>query len=465
MRPAEVAPGHRCPAGRVRFGVRAAAGSAEPREFIPRGADLAGTRRRDPCRQDHDPGADRRHRAERAAHGARQAQRAREGAGRQDRARARQCAGRPRHRLRARGRCQPADGAHALSRERSRCRRTCTARCSNPPRAACGSPDSATSCSSATAATTRRTTRSWPDNSIANGRAPRCAWSPSSSTTGRQRLALPGPSRQRGYSDAEIGLHAGLADTSLALAVDPGLVRAEQQQAAQIAPPPPGVSGDPRRATAELGKAGIDMIVTQSVAAIRKAVGPPVVPYASNFPQSGSATSGVFVTLHCSCSLPASRVAACPCVLDDQRRAGSGASAGGSSRCAGRIDRARHAAGRRSGESVQRDHRRQDESRARERPAARVRAARPVERRLRDRPGDVHGRRQVQGRPQPAARRAVVGPAHAVGGEQRREHDQGQPDAGRSQRPASPASRSPSTTRTTCTSRPTASPRSSLPRR
>ena len=30
--------------------------------------------------------------------------------------------------------------------------------------------------------------------------------------------------KQRGYSDAEIGLHAGLADTSLALAVDPGLV-------------------------------------------------------------------------------------------------------------------------------------------------------------------------------------------------------------------------------------------------
>jgi creatinine amidohydrolase len=78
--------------------------------------------------------------------------------------------------------------------------------------------------------------------------------------------------KQRGYSDAEIGLHAGLADTSLALAVDPGLVRPEQQQFAQIAPAPPGVSGDPRRATAELGKPGIDMIVIQSVAAIRAAV-------------------------------------------------------------------------------------------------------------------------------------------------------------------------------------------------
>lgn len=80
--------------------------------------------------------------------------------------------------------------------------------------------------------------------------------------------------RQRGYTNAEIGIHAGLADTSLALAVDPALVRAEPQQAPQIAPPLPGVSGDPRRATAELGKAGVDMIVSQSVAAIRKAVGP-----------------------------------------------------------------------------------------------------------------------------------------------------------------------------------------------
>ena len=78
--------------------------------------------------------------------------------------------------------------------------------------------------------------------------------------------------KARGYSDAEIGLHAGLADTSLALAVDPGLVRPGQQQAAPGTSAPPGVSGDPRRATAELGKPGIDAIVTQSVAAIRAAI-------------------------------------------------------------------------------------------------------------------------------------------------------------------------------------------------
>jgi creatinine amidohydrolase/Fe(II)-dependent formamide hydrolase-like protein len=78
--------------------------------------------------------------------------------------------------------------------------------------------------------------------------------------------------KARGYGDAEIGLHAGLADTSLALAVDPGLVRPAQQQSAPGTSAPPGVSGDPRRATAELGKQGIDAIVIQSVAAIRAAV-------------------------------------------------------------------------------------------------------------------------------------------------------------------------------------------------
>jgi creatinine amidohydrolase/Fe(II)-dependent formamide hydrolase-like protein len=79
--------------------------------------------------------------------------------------------------------------------------------------------------------------------------------------------------RARGYSDAEIGLHAGLADTSLALAVDPGLVRPSQLHA-PAGSAPAGVSGDPRRATAELGKTGVDAIVIKSVAAIRTAVAP-----------------------------------------------------------------------------------------------------------------------------------------------------------------------------------------------
>jgi creatinine amidohydrolase len=72
--------------------------------------------------------------------------------------------------------------------------------------------------------------------------------------------------RARGYSDAEIGTHAGLADTSLALAIDPGLVRADKLASRPDAAA--GVYGDPRRASAELGQPGIDAIVAQTVAAI-----------------------------------------------------------------------------------------------------------------------------------------------------------------------------------------------------
>ena len=74
---------------------------------------------------------------------------------------------------------------------------------------------------------------------------------------------------ERGYVDAEIGTHAGLADTSLALAVDPRLVRVDQLPSKpEVAA---GVHGDPRRATAELGQLGVDIIVAQTVAAINLA--------------------------------------------------------------------------------------------------------------------------------------------------------------------------------------------------
>lgn len=69
----------------------------------------------------------------------------------------------------------------------------------------------------------------------------------------------------QGFSAAEIGTHAGLADTALTLALDPSLVRAD----AQARGPSPGVAGDPRRATAELGRVGVTLIVERSVQAIR----------------------------------------------------------------------------------------------------------------------------------------------------------------------------------------------------
>ena len=79
--------------------------------------------------------------------------------------------------------------------------------------------------------------------------------------------------REKGYSPAEIGEHAGLADTSLTLAIDPALVRTDAMGAAPTGPAS-GVSGDPRRATVELGRAGVDLIVSRTVDAIRKARGP-----------------------------------------------------------------------------------------------------------------------------------------------------------------------------------------------
>ncbi len=77
--------------------------------------------------------------------------------------------------------------------------------------------------------------------------------------------------RRAGYRDDEIGAHAGLADTSLMLAVDPRLVRADLLKAAAAPGRGDGVYGDPRRASAELGQLGVDAIVRETVDAIRKA--------------------------------------------------------------------------------------------------------------------------------------------------------------------------------------------------
>lgn len=74
--------------------------------------------------------------------------------------------------------------------------------------------------------------------------------------------------KQRGFRATEIGIHAGLADTALTLALDPSLVRTDKLQQSFTAAD--GVQGDPRRATAEIGQIGVDVIVARSVEAIRK---------------------------------------------------------------------------------------------------------------------------------------------------------------------------------------------------
>jgi creatinine amidohydrolase/Fe(II)-dependent formamide hydrolase-like protein len=77
--------------------------------------------------------------------------------------------------------------------------------------------------------------------------------------------------KRRGYSDREIGSHAGLADTALTLALAPDMVRTDRLASAPEPSVTQGVQGDPRRATAELGQLGVDVIVAQTVEAVRKA--------------------------------------------------------------------------------------------------------------------------------------------------------------------------------------------------
>lgn len=84
--------------------------------------------------------------------------------------------------------------------------------------------------------------------------------------------------RASGHRDDEIGTHAALADTALQLAIAPEGVRA-----AQLSSNPKGMApgsaqgvygGDPRRATAALGQPGVEAIVANTVAAIRKKTSP-----------------------------------------------------------------------------------------------------------------------------------------------------------------------------------------------
>ncbi len=74
----------------------------------------------------------------------------------------------------------------------------------------------------------------------------------------------------RGHSKQEIGTHAGLADTSLALALGAGLVRTDKLSQAPRSDQ--GVYGDPRRASAELGQTGLQHVVADSVAALRAVI-------------------------------------------------------------------------------------------------------------------------------------------------------------------------------------------------
>ncbi|HJV96055.1 MAG TPA: creatininase family protein [Albitalea sp.] len=73
----------------------------------------------------------------------------------------------------------------------------------------------------------------------------------------------------QGYSRAEIGTHAGLADTSLAMAVDPSLVRTERLHAL-LPDRSQGVYGAPARASAQAGQQGVELVVARSIEAIKR---------------------------------------------------------------------------------------------------------------------------------------------------------------------------------------------------
>lgn len=78
--------------------------------------------------------------------------------------------------------------------------------------------------------------------------------------------------RSKGFSDAEIGQHAGLSDTSLSLAVDPSLVKMQLLSEAAKLSPADGVNGDPKRSSVALGQIGLKLIVDNSVRAIQDAI-------------------------------------------------------------------------------------------------------------------------------------------------------------------------------------------------
>ena len=78
--------------------------------------------------------------------------------------------------------------------------------------------------------------------------------------------------RNQGFTASEIGTHAGLNDTSLMLALDPSLVREDRLSGGSKFGAGEGVYGDPSKASAKLGRLGVDAIVVQTVAAIKSAI-------------------------------------------------------------------------------------------------------------------------------------------------------------------------------------------------
>lgn len=77
--------------------------------------------------------------------------------------------------------------------------------------------------------------------------------------------------KAKGLSGNEIGTHAGSADTSLLMAIDPSMVRPERFADAARGGWATGTLGDPRASNAANGQLGVDAIVKIASDAIKKA--------------------------------------------------------------------------------------------------------------------------------------------------------------------------------------------------
>ncbi|MEO8300449.1 MAG: creatininase family protein [Rhizomicrobium sp.] len=74
---------------------------------------------------------------------------------------------------------------------------------------------------------------------------------------------------KRGIKKEEMGNHADVRDTSQMLAIDPAMVRTGKLEAGNGKN---GVEGDPRRASAEIGRALVERTVTRTTEQIRKSI-------------------------------------------------------------------------------------------------------------------------------------------------------------------------------------------------
>ena len=89
------------------------------------------------------------------------------------------------------------------------------------------------------------------------GRHAACARTSSTTITARRKPPMCRPCAPRASATRQIGTHAGAADTSLLMAIDPRMVRTDRLDGSQAAAT--GIAGDPRASTAALGQLGVDL--------------------------------------------------------------------------------------------------------------------------------------------------------------------------------------------------------------